>query len=371
MSRWSALLALVLALAAGCQNQGKAPAAAPGARTDLTKAIGSASRAAIADLDGDGDREIVVVDSQLVRVLDAAGREVASARVPGGILTLIAADLDGDRRAEIYAGWGQTRDHTSAAARVTSYRLDGGALVEELVLAPETTRPEIVAVVPMHDTKGLFVGYFDSKYTVTSMVLTKGAQGWAGTQVASLRTATTYARGDVDGDGTPDLVVGRVYGDEQGADGDAFVLAPDGSRKPIPSTRGLRSLALADGDGDGTLDVFMGDGWHQNYGKHARGLLSWSRSRGGAFETEVIEDTRDQYEIMRIVPAHIGGRLAIVTLGSKYVRVFVRTGDAWRGTTIAGTARDVAVGDLDGTPGDEILVIGETSQVVDLGRVPL
>ena len=86
-------------------------------------------------------------------------------------------------------------------------------------------------------------------------------------------------------------------------------------------------------------------------------------------ETEVIEDTRDQYEIMRIIPAQIGGTLAIVTLGTKYVRVFARSDNAWRGTTIAGAARDVAVGDLDGTAGDELLVIGDTSAIIDLRGV--
>lgn len=338
----------------------------PGARTDLTTAAGTASRGAIADLDGDGTRELVVVDAKQLRVLDATGRQLAAAPVAGGIQVLVATDLDGDERAEIYAGWGQTRDHMDAKARITVHRFERGKLVEEPVLVPETTRQEIVALVPMPDTSSLLVAYFDSKYMVTTNVLARTARGWTATKLAQLRTATSYARGDIDGDRKPDLVVGRVYGDDRGVDGDAFVLAPDGSRTLLPSTRGLRSLALADTDGDGTLEVFMGDGWHQNYGKLARGRLTWVRHTKDGFRSELVEDTPGQFELMRIVPATIDGKPALVTLGSHYVRVFVRDGEHWHGHTIAGTSRDIAVGDVDGTPGDEILVIGETSELVDL-----
>jgi hypothetical protein len=343
----------------------------PGKRTDLTTVFDKDGaktwRTAIADLDGDGDREIVAIDAKAIRVLDASGRELTSLPVPGGILQLVAADLDGDKRTELYAGWGQTRDHMAATAKVTTYRFEKGKLVEEQVLAPTTSRQEISALVPMFDTKELLIAYFDSKYMVTSAIATKGAQGWTAKTIASIRTATSYARGDLDGDGKPDLVVGRVYGDDKGIDGDAFVLAPDGSRKRIPSTRGLRSVALIDSDGDGKLELFMGDGWHQNYGQFAHGLLTMAKPDGsGGFKTELVEDTPGQYEIMKTLAATIDGKRALVTNGSHYVRVFWRDGAAWKGLTIAGASRDVAVGDLDGKPGDEILIAGDKSEIVNL-----
>src|SRR4051812_8381304 len=90
----------------------------PGARIDLSRQLGSASRIAIGDLDGDGTREIVAADAENLRVLDAAGNDKASAPVVGGILTLTAADIDGDHKSEIYAGWGQTREHMDAPAKI-------------------------------------------------------------------------------------------------------------------------------------------------------------------------------------------------------------------------------------------------------------
>ncbi|MDQ3368511.1 MAG: VCBS repeat-containing protein [Myxococcota bacterium] len=345
------------------------PAPLPGVRTDVTSLVGGASRAAIGDLDGDGDLEIVLVDSQQLRVVEPSGRELAALPVTRGIHALVVADLDGDGRGEVFAGWGVSRDHLATKAAFTVHRLQGRKLVEESVLAPETSRQDVSGIVPMPDAKSVLLAFFDSKYNVTSVVATRGAHGWQTTKVASSRTATSYARGDVDGDGAIDLVVGRIYGDTKGHDGDAFMLRPDGSRLTIPSTRGMRSLAIADGDGDGRADVFMGDGWHQHYGDHARGLLTWARYVDGRFTTELIEDTAGQYAIDKIVPTTIDGRAALVTLGTSYVRVFQRSGTTWRGLTIAGLARDVAVGDLDGVPGDEILIIGETSEVVSLRDV--
>jgi hypothetical protein len=123
------------------------PSPLPGKRTDLTAAIASAQRAAIGDFDGDKKREIVVADAKALRVIDAAGKEIASAPVTGGIHVLVAADIDGDGKAEILAGWGQSREYMNAKARITLHRLKGKQLVEEVIAEPETSRAEVVAIV--------------------------------------------------------------------------------------------------------------------------------------------------------------------------------------------------------------------------------
>jgi hypothetical protein len=330
----------------------------PGQRTDITPRVGSAIRVAVGDFDGDHDRELVVVDAKQLRIVETGGREVAATPIAAGIQVLVARDIDGDGRDEILTGWGQSREHMDAKSRISLYRFQRGKLVEEVIAEPQAERNEVVAILPLADR--LFVAYFDSKYMVTSAYAKRGAQGWQVDPIASVRMATSYAHGDLDGDGKPDLIVGRIYGDDKGIDGDAFLLAADGTRKPIPTTRGLRSLALVGSD------LFIGDGWHQNYGEHGRGLLTWVRGGSSALRSELIEDTPGQFGIDRILPASIGGGAALVTQGSHYVRVYVRRGETWRGLTIGGAVRDVAVGDLDGKPGDEIVLLGDKSEIVKL-----
>jgi hypothetical protein len=353
----------------GTRTPPSLPDQLPGARTDVSAFVGAAQRAAIGDLDGDGDQEIVLADASRLRVVEASGRELASAGVPGGIQILVIADLDGDGAAEIIAGWGLTREHRDARARITLHRLEGGRLTEEPILAPATSRQDVVAIVPMREPRSLLIGYFESKYVVASVIASHGPQGWSVSKLASIRTATSYAIGDVDADGAPEFVVGRMYGDAQGSDGDAFVLGRDGTRTPIPTTRGLRSLALADTDGDGAAEIFAGDGWHRNYGEHARGLLTRIHHARGRFTSELVEDTAGQYAIERIVSASVGGRTVLVTSGSHYVRAFARVGDRWSGITLGGPARDIAAGDLDGRPGDELLLVGDRSEIVGLPPV--
>lgn len=349
--------ALCLLLLASCQSHHKTVA-----HGDVVAAVGSASRAVVADLDGDGKREIVVVNEKTLRVIDRSGGELASVPVTGGIHVLVAADIDDDGRVEILAGWGASRDWHDAKARVTLHRLRAGALAEETIVAPQTPRPEVTAIVPLED-RSLLVAYFDSKYSVTSAIAKRGAAGWQLDPLASIRMATSYARGDIDGDGKPELVVGRIYGNDLETDGEAFVLAPDGTRTKLPTTRGLRSLAIIGGD------LFVGDGWHQNYVREADGLVTRIHHEPGGFHAELVEDTAGQFSIERIVPATVDDRTILVTLGNRYVRAFRRDGETWSGVTIGRAARDIAVGDIDGKPGDEVLLVGDKAELVDLRSV--
>lgn len=339
----------------------------PGRRTDITSAAGDAVKVAVGDLDGDRRAELVFVDGDRVRVADATGRPIADAPGFGGIraLEVVGGGAVGEGAA-VVAGWGDTALHRQTPERIDLYRLRGRQLSEELVATPRTSRNDVVAM--LGAGRQLLLAYFESKYMVKTSLAERGEAGWTLRDVASIRMAMSWARGDVDGDGAPDLVVGRLYGDDAGVDGEAFLLRPDGARVRIPTTRGVRGLAVADTDRDGKAEVFLGDGWHQAYRDQARGLLTTARWDGSAFRSELVEDTRGQYALMRILPADVDGDGVpeLVTQGSSYVRVFRREGGHWRGLTVAASGRDVAVGPLDGEPGDEIVVIGDRSERISL-----
>jgi hypothetical protein len=333
------------------------PDTMPGVRRDVSALVGRTTRAAIGELDG--HTVLVLVDPDSMRVVDKAGKQIASMPVIAGIQQLSIAN------GKILAGWGASREHTEAVARFTLTHLDKDKLVEEVVLAPTTTRPDVTGAIA--DGDRLHLAYFDSKYGVTKVTATHGASGWTASDPLTFRMATGWAIGDVDGSGKKSLVASRIYGDQIGSDGDAFVLSPDGKRTVLPTTRGAQSIAVADTDGDGKAEIFVGDGWAQNYAKNAQGLLTWIRLVDGAPKAQLIEDTPGQYSITQIIAADVDGdgKPEIIARGNAYVRVYKRSGDAWKGITIAGKMRDVAVGDLDGK-GIEVLVVGDHSEVVDL-----
>ena len=340
------LLVLFAVLVAGCQREAPARRALP--------AVGPAVRAAIGDLDGDRRGEIALADAARLRVVDRSGRQLAAAPAPGGAQALLVADVDGDGRGEIVAGWGRDRAHPEAAARVSLYRLEGGALREELIAAPAAgERPEIAAI--LADPPGLFIAWYQSQFLVKSVRARREGEGWRLEEVAVLRTAGSYALGDVDGDGRGDLVVGRFYGDELASDGDGFLLRPDGARVAIPTTRGVNAVAVVGGE------IFLADGWHKDYGRQARALVTRSRWQGGGFRSEVIGELPGEHSVRTLVAADLDGdgRAELAARGSASVRVFARAaGGAWRGRRAGGSATDLAAGEVDGAPGDELLAVG-------------
>jgi hypothetical protein len=352
------LLALGIA-AAGCKK--RTPDSEPPRRDALLRALTPALAAAAGDLNGDGRPELIMVDARFVRVLDLDGKLVAETAAPSGIQLLASADLDGDGRAEILAGWGSISQRRTGRPRFSLFRLAGAALTEEVLLEPETERPDVVAILP--HAGALVIAWFESKYMVRIESAQRGAGGWTRKPLATIRMATSLASGDVDGDGQPDLVVGRVYGDAVEADGDAFVLRAGGQRIPIPITGGVRALCVFDLDGDRRAEVLIGDGWNRDYGKLARGLLTKASYANGSFATELIDDGAGQYTLGQIFAADLDGdgRPEIVTRGNSFVRVLRRAGNEgrWSATTV-GTACPVALAaDLDPRPGLELFTLCE------------
>jgi len=366
------------------------PATLPGERRDITALAGTAQRAAIGDLTGDGKAELVLADPDHLRVLDpASGKVLASLPAPGGIQVLEVID------GRVLAGWGESREHRDAPARISAYRLQGGTLTESVIATPATSRAEVTAIVPAPGG-ALLVAYYESKYMVHAALAREtrgrsidrrsaakqgsptpwpegppeGRGGWALSDLATIRMAPLFAYADLDGSHHPALVIGRIYGDARGQDGDAFLLRPDGTRVTLPTVRGVRGLVAADPDGDGRDEVFVADGWHQSYAQLARPLLTRIRAQGAGFQAEVIEELPGEYTAGKLLAADLDGdhRPEIISVGSHYVRVFRRAGTSWVGTTVATVARDVAAGDLDGRPGAELVILGDRSEIVRLSR---
>lgn len=111
------------------------------------------------------------------------------------------------------------------------------------------------------------------------------------------------------------LIIGRSYGDIQGADGD-LILVENGKQTLLPSYRGVRGLrVLSDGS------IIIGDGWHSNYGKIAQGRVSLlSRHKTDKrFHLEILANSTSNYNFTKFIPIPAQSSSYVLALGSKDV----------------------------------------------------
>jgi len=163
------------------------------------------------------------------------------------------------------------------------------------------------------------------------------------------------------------LLVGRLYGDAVGADGDAFVWL-DGKKLPVPTTRGVSAVAVADLDGDGKQELLLCDGWSQRYAAEGRALLTEARFERGAFRTRRLLELPGEYSISEVQAVDVDGdgKPELLVRGSGTLQLFRRRAGAWSGAVLARGAGDAVAVDLDGDRRAEVVVVGREAAVITL-----
>lgn len=321
------------------------------------------------DLNGDGKAELITWDSESKELViadcsSAQPKKIAFHMLERFPTRTLVADVDGDGKGELLIGEGlrgynpKTGPQTDIHLRIYE-PLEKGDWTPVEIFRQATERPDVTSlnVVDLDGDKQpeILFAYFAEKYQVDLCVARRTGDDWKIERLPRIRMGTQVRAGDVMHNKKQMLVVGRPYGEDVSAIGDAFVL--DGERRiGLPVFRGVSSVAVGDVDADGRADIIVGDGWHRDYGKIARARLAVIRYVNGQWEYNLIEDVPGVIRLSRIVLADLDGdsRLEIIAHGDRSnslggdVRVYQRTAAGWRGMTVAQDVQGFAIGDLDG-----------------------
>ena len=211
---------------------------------------------------------------------------------------------------------GLGRDNLSAPIRVMVFM--GADPKGRVVFERSGERNQVNAILWRNGK--LWLNFFTSKYITTIGYLTPTPSGpWSFTETASIRMGDSL---DVVGDLA---IVGRSYGDIQGQDGD-LLLFNGAERSLLPSYRGVRSVRVV---GDAANHrIFIGDGWHMNYGQLAQGRLSVvsKRPNDSRYALQILDYDPTTTDFRRLIPFHSAGHDYIAALGSSSVLIYDQQG---------------------------------------------
>ena len=222
----------------------------------------------IADFDGDGDLDIVVVSeddrTNELYFNDGAGRftdEGARLPVEGTTNGVVVADVNGDGFPDIlFANNGQDaliiNDGTGNFADETAERLPRSAdVTQDLELGDVDGDGDLDLIVANEGANALYINDGAGRFTDESAARIPQRQGGEETREADF--------GDVDGDGDLDLLFANVAAFVAGADprnrllindGNGFFTDETSARLPAASVSSFDG-DLVDVDGDGDLDI--------------------------------------------------------------------------------------------------------------------
>lgn len=279
------------------------------------------------------------------------------------IRELTVADVNNDGKNDIVLlnGWSGYKDDEVSINILICHK--GNWLTRE-IYSKSSPRPQPVFL-EVNDLNGdgnneIIASYFESKYMVETVVLSENSGDWTVETAYVDRMAMARDVGLL-GENEPVQVVGRVYGDSIGETGDAYILKGN-DRHDLGVYRGVRAaIRIGDGNNDGTNEIYVGDGWHQNYGKMARARLSVITTDGGDTHYSLIEDIKGQTDVGQIEIADItgDGENELIVSGNLSARIYKFDNDQWKvfSDTSLKSGQLIA-GNISGNKKKELIIAG-------------
>lgn len=219
---------------------------------------------------------------------------------------------------------GVGRESLQAPIQVIKVTKDGGR--RQVVFEYAGERNQVNGLVS-NDGK-VWIDFFESKYiTKIGYLSPQSEMPWKFTEVGTVRMGDSM---DVVGN---TVVVGRSYGDDQGHDGDALLLA-DGERILLPTYRGVRGVKIIS-DNPKTPSIIIGDGWHQNYGQIAQARVSLLKKREGEsrYALEILDRDRANTDFSKFFEFTARGRRYIAARGNATIVIYGPEGE-WSKKTV-------------------------------------
>jgi len=266
------------------------------------------------DLDGDGIDELMhVVDATL-------HTPNGPFPVKGRVVAQSTGRLTGDKTDTIVFAMGRSRSHRDAPTSL--YVLDASGLKTIAVPKAEMSRVTDLQV----STLGVFVTVLGPQKKANSYAVEKERLVPVLSSIMGLQQKKLNAKGTT--------AVGRLYGDEPRTHGSLEIIDALGTKRTVPTVRGVRSLTIADLNHDGINDLLVGDAWHYQYGEKAEARLA--AYIGPNFDTRIdIGTIEDSYTVNQIFHFGEAPNNRVLAIGSSSAVVFQQTDLGWISTVVS------------------------------------
>jgi hypothetical protein len=320
-------------------QQGRVQVVAPdGGRRLVTRRTGHVHDLALADLDGRGPPDLVMLAEGELLAIGLDGEERFHVKTGDELFCVAAGDLVGDRRSEIVAG---------GVGRGLLLVLDPTGKV----LHEDDALPKVPALAFLDVDRD---GRSEILYgTWEGAIVACASDGRIVRSVPASGRVRSIALGDLDGDGEPEIVAGTEGG---------RVLVLDrafSTRFELDAPASPWWLAAADLDGDGRAEIVGAS-------RHGRVLVwtiengpRWEMSLGGPASRALLAQDLDGRPGRELVTASGGRESRVLCLGGEGAERWAQP--------MTGETRGLTAGDLDGDGRPEILAASSEGRLLVFG----